>query len=138
MEFKTRDQIQAMVTTAHVHVVRPAMNRREKLERWAALLDEHKGRVSPLRDIEFLPPERGAMLRGDDSPLALAFSDPALRTEGLRNDEFGHGARFFELTSGEAHRLLCDCHYGGRMTAKELAFRLRFVARHPILSRFIC
>ncbi|HKU95603.1 MAG TPA: hypothetical protein VJR58_10015 [Vineibacter sp.] len=137
MEYKTRDQIQAMVSTAPVHVVRQPMTRREKLERWAALLDEHKGRVRPLRGIEFVTPEKRAALRGDDSPLALAAADPVLRAEGLRNDEFGHGARFFELTNGEAHRLLCDCHYGGRMTPKELAFRLRFVARHPILSKFI-
>ncbi|HEX2892310.1 hypothetical protein [Vineibacter terrae] len=140
MELKTRDQIDAMAATspADIHAARPAMTRRAKLERWAALLDAHSGCVRPLRGIEFLSPDQRAGLRSEDSPLALALSDPVLRAEGLRNDEFGHGTRFFELTSGEAHRLLCDCHYGGRMTPGELAIRLRFVARHPILSRFIC
>ncbi len=133
MQSKTRDQIQAMATAAPV----PAMSRREKLERWAALLEAHKGRVQPLRGIEYLPPDRRTALRGDESPLALAFGDPILRTQGLANDTFGHGTRFFELTAPEAHRLLCDCHYAGRMTAKELAARLRFTARHPILSKFI-
>jgi len=143
MEFKTRAQIQAVASTVtapsvtQAHGRRPAMARREKLERWAALLDAHKRRLRPLPGIEFMTPQRRAMLRGEDSPLALAFSDPVLRTQGLANDQLGHGTHFFELTSSQAHHLLCDCYYGGRMTAKELAARVRFTARHPILSTFI-
>jgi hypothetical protein len=42
---------------------------------------------------------------------------------------------FFELTEGQAHRLLCDCHYLGTMTGARLAARLRATAKGGIVRR---
>jgi hypothetical protein len=135
MEHRTLKEVRSTSLTMPADVMAREMSRTEKLERWATLLDRHKGPLRPLRGIEFLSPDRRRVLRGDNSPLALAYSDPIFREQGLNTDQLGDGIAFFSLSQAEAHRLLCDCHYGGRMTGKELAGRVRYAARHPILFR---
>jgi hypothetical protein len=136
MEHKTLDEIRATSRTAPTEAVGRHMGRREKLEHWATLLEHHKGQLKPLGGIEFLSAEMRSTLRGDNSPLAVAYGDPTFRVQGLTSDRLGDGMTFFELTNWEGHRLLCDCHYGGKMIATELAARLRYAARHPMLFRF--
>jgi hypothetical protein len=110
------------------------LTRRERLERWAEALERHQGRVMALFRLEYLPPEQRMLARGDDTPLAVAFADPVLRASGLASDRYGDAIAFFELSDSEAHRLLCDCHYHGRMSAEGVAARLRAVARRPTLA----
>jgi len=104
------------------------MSRRERLERWATDLERYDGRLKPLMRIEYLPEQERRMLRGDDTPLAVAYKDPVLREEGLASDRLGDAMTFFELTEHEAHHLLCDCHYYGSMTGTSVAARARATA----------
>ena len=103
--------------------------RRARLERWAVLLEKHQGRLVPLERVEYLRVEEQHTLRGEDSPLTVAFEDPILRAEGLRSDRLGDAIEFFSLTHDEAHYLLCDCHYSGQMNASGVASRIRGYAR---------
>jgi hypothetical protein len=112
------------------------MSRSERIERWASLLEQHQDRLMPFLRTEYLPYEARRMLRADNSPLALAFSDPILRNDGLTGDTLGEGIAYFGLSEQKAHRLLCDCHYSGTMTGKEVASRLRSAARPGLVERF--
>jgi len=135
MEHKSLQEIRSTSLTAPAEALEREMSRKEKLERWAMLLERHKGPLKALRGIEFLAPDKRRTLRGDHSPLAVAYGDPIFRAQRMRSDQLGDGIAFFSLSHGEAHRLLCDCYYGGRMTGKDLAARLRYAARHPVLFR---
>lgn len=111
-------------------VPRTKLSRSERLGRWADLLDAQAGRpLRALEDVEYVSPAIRRDLRKEDSPLAIAFADPVLRADGLRGDRLGEAMDYFGLTERQAHWLLCDCHYGGRMTASEVAARVRDEAR---------
>ncbi|MEH3143773.1 MAG: hypothetical protein PGN34_00070 [Methylobacterium frigidaeris] len=114
---------------------RPALieGRRARLERWAELLEREPARAyTTLEEIEFVPRAMRAAIRADNSPLSVAFADPVLRASGLAGDRFGDARSFFELGSGEAHRLLCSCVNGRSVTGAVTARRLRRMAsRHP-------
>ena len=105
------------------------MSRSERLGRWAAALERHEGRLTPLQRVEVLPTEVRATARADGSPVEVAYRDPILRAEGLAGDRFGDAMEFFALTHSEAHHVLCDCHYHGTMTGKAVASRLHSYAR---------
>lgn len=103
------------------------MTRRERLERWAQLLERHPGRIQMLHQVEFAPlPERTTM-RQDNSPIAIAFADPVLRLQGLAGDTYEDARRFFDLTASEAHMLLCDCHTGATVSGRAMAARVRAI-----------
>jgi hypothetical protein len=55
-------------------------------------------------------------LRGIDSPISVAFADPILRAAGPEDDTYGEAKRFFEITEGELHDVLCFCHHGDGMS----------------------
>ncbi|HEX2885726.1 hypothetical protein [Vineibacter terrae] len=131
MEHRTLDEIKRTALTAPFETATRKMSRREKLERWAALLERHRGALMPLMRVEYLPERARKMLRGDDTPLAVAYKDPLLQAEGLKSDRLGDGMAFFELTDLEAHHLLCDCHYCGTMSGESVAMRARFTANGP-------
>jgi len=131
MEHRTLAEIKRTALTTPLETSAPKMSRREKLERWAALLERHSGPLLPLMRVEYLPEYARKMLRGDDTPLTVAYKDPHLQAEGLKSDRLGDGMTFFELTDQEAHHLLCDCHYCGTMTAENVAARARFAANGP-------
>lgn len=111
--------------------IRPTrMSRSERLNRWADLLDAQAGRpLRALEDVEYVSPGVRRDLRKDDSPLAIAFADPVFRADGLASDRLGDAMTYFGLSDRQAHWLLCDCHYGGRMTASEVSGRVRDEAR---------
>lgn len=111
------------------------LTHRERIERWAMLLDQHQGGLVPFMRTEYLNEEARRALRADNSPLALAFSDPILRGDGLSNDTLGEGKAYFGLSERTAHRLLCDCHYSGSMTGKQVASRLRSAAAPGLAER---
>ncbi|MDB5540919.1 MAG: hypothetical protein JWQ89_2646, partial [Devosia sp.] len=86
------------------------MTRRERLNRWAELLDQHAGSMEALYRIEYLPEaERRAYRGGESTPLAVAYRDPVLRGDGLAGNTLGDAMDYFALNDEDAHHLLCDC-----------------------------
>lgn len=115
----------------------PVLTRRERLERWAELLErDPERRLRALMRVEFAAEQDRAGMRNDDSPISVAFADPVLRAAGLEGDTFGDAQQFFELPWEDAHELLCDCHYCGHMDGETVARRVRAVAR-PRLARML-
>ncbi len=110
----------------HLSPSKPTMTRRQRLERWAEVLEQEPAReLRSLEEIEWKPrPERRAM-RADGSPLTVAFEDPVLRAEGLASDRLGDASDFFGLSADNAHFVLCSCFHGRTMTAGEAASRVR-------------
>jgi|SRR3954467_9322774 hypothetical protein len=105
------------------------LTRRQRLERWADILDRNPGKLNALTRIEYMKPTERPQARVDNSPLEVAFKDPMLREDGLTGDRLGDAMAFFELSDRQAHRLFCDCHYSGSMTGAGLAMRLRRIAQ---------
>lgn len=129
MEYRTIREIKGVATVTRLHATR--MSRRERLLRWAAVLESNPAQpIKPLMRIEFLPRQERMLARRDESPLTIAYRDPVLREEGLAGDTLGEAVRFFELSDHEAHYLVCDCHYHGgmTMTPEGVAKRTRSIA----------
>jgi hypothetical protein len=101
----------------------------ERLELWAKALERYGGPLDALRRLEHLSTDELRAYRGDNTPLTVAFKDPALRAAGLSGDSLGDMMDFFDLSDRDAHWLLCDCHHVGTMTGDGLAKRLRHHAR---------
>lgn len=116
------------VTATPLPETEPRLSRRERIERWATVLEKHRGPLSALRQIEYLPPEGRRAYRDPGSPLAVAYQDPVLRDDGLESDKLGDAMDYFEMSEEDAHRMLCDCHYHGAMTGAGLAARMRHFA----------
>lgn len=115
----------------------PVLSRRERLERWAELLErDPRRRLKALMRVEFVGERDRAGLRDDDTPISVAFADPVLRAAGLEGDTFGDAQKFFELSWADAHELLCDCHYYGPMDGSTVAGRVRAAARPSLAQRF--
>ena len=128
--------IEQILANATVLERPPTLSRRERLLRWAELLKGQGARLlQPLKYVEFYAPAERARLRGDQTPLSLAFADPVLRGAGLSGDTLGEAQAFFGLTDREAHFLVCDCHWRGRMTGGRAAQRVRAVANPGLLTR---
>jgi hypothetical protein len=68
--------------------------------------------------------ERSALRQGN-SPLTVAFEDPVLRSAGLASDRFGEVARFFGLSHGQLHEVVCYCHFGETVAAEAVAACVR-------------
>ena len=134
MEYRTIREIEGVATVTRLHATR--MSRRERLQRWAAVLESNPTQpIKPLMRVEFLPRQERMRARRDDSPLTIAYRDPALREDGLAGDSLGDALNFFELSDHEAHYLVCDCHYHGgmTMTPEGVAKRARAVAERVTL-----
>ena len=102
------------------------LSHRERLNRWADLLQQQVGPIEALYRIEYLSEtDRRAYRGGPTTPLAIAFRDPVLRADGLAGDTLGDAMDYFAMDDEEAHRLLCDCHYMGALTGQNLASRIR-------------
>jgi len=109
------------------------MSKRERLDRWAELLEIDPDRVlRTLDEIEWKPAAVRHAMRADNSALSVAFADPVLRAEGLASDTFGDAVKFFQISEHDAHIVLCSCHGGEAMRAEEAARRLRGI-RSPSL-----
>ena len=129
MEYRTIREIKGVATVRRLHATR--MSRRERLQRWAAVLESNPTQpIKPLMRVEFLPRPERLLARREDSPLTIAYRDPVLREEGLAGDSLGDAMGFFELSDHEAHYLVCDCHYHGGMTMTPagVATRARAIA----------
>jgi hypothetical protein len=121
--------LEQIALDADVHPGR-GMSRRERLERWAELLERQPHRrLSTIEGTEFGSRREREAKRADGSPLTVAFEDPILRVEGLRGDRVGDAVEFFDLAHGELHRLVCSCHYGRTVAAGVVAPSVRMMAR---------
>ncbi|HUZ11542.1 MAG TPA: hypothetical protein VMU93_01660 [Caulobacteraceae bacterium] len=129
MKYASLKELEGLATVGPA-AARP-MSRRERLLRWASLLEaDPSRRLKPLLRVELYAPAQRDLMRRDDSPLSLAYADPLLRAEGLAGDQLGDGRSFFGLSDGDIHALVCDCRYGGAMRAGDVARRTRALA-HP-------
>jgi hypothetical protein len=114
------------------------LSRRERLERWAELLERQPDRtLRTLEEIEWKPRSERLALRADGSPLSVAFADPVLRSEGLKSDRLGDAMSFFELSEHEAHIVLCSCNGGETISAGETARRLRVIRSPRLWSLYL-
>lgn len=129
MQHKSISDIAKVARISSDTPVSPRVLRRDRLERFAALLEQRKGPVRLLSRLEYLPRAERVLLRADNSVLTVAFEDPAFRAQGLKSDRFGDVTEFFHLTSSEAHHLFCDCHYAGMVSPGTIATRARSIAR---------
>jgi hypothetical protein len=128
MEHKRVDQLRSVADIGY-QLPKEMLTRRERLERWAQLLDRDPlRRLHSLGEIEFQPVQSRHLLRTDDSPLTVAFSDPLLRSQGLASDRLGDATAFFGLSENDAHRILCSCLNGRMMDSGTTARRIRSVA----------
>ncbi|WP_192384975.1 hypothetical protein [Mesorhizobium silamurunense] len=127
MKHQTIEQLQIVAEIDQAYP-RQAMSRSERLERWAELLERNPDRrLSTLPQTEYQPVRVRAAMRGDGSPISVAFEDPVLRAAGLENDNYGEAKRFFELTDRQLHEIICYCHFGATVTAATAAHHIRAV-----------
>lgn len=127
MKHQTIEQLQ-IVAEIDQGYPRQAMSRSERLERWAELLERNPDRrLSTLPQTEYQPVRARVAMRGDGSPISVAFEDPVLRAAGLENDNYGEAKRFFELTDRQLHEIICYCHFGATVTAATAARHIRAV-----------
>ena len=75
-------------------------------------------------------------MRSDDSPISVAFEDPMLRAAGMKDDSYGEARRFFELTDGQLHEVICYCHLGETVSAATVARHVRAVLSGKRLGMF--
>jgi hypothetical protein len=132
MQYRRLDQMRGHAAVAEA---RPSMTRRERLRRWADVLDREGYQVLDLlHEVEARTETERRRLRVDRSPISVAFGDPALRAEGLSGDTFGDARSFFGLSDEEAHRLLCDCDFTGVMSGHTAAWRVRVLTQGGVLG----
>lgn len=126
MKYTSLDQL---VRHADVHPA-TGMSRRERLERWAELLERQpERRLSAIEGTEFGGRSVREAKRADSSPLTVALEDPVLRAEGLRGDRVGDAADFFGLSHHQIHRAVCYCHHGATVSPGTVAACVRAFAQ---------
>jgi hypothetical protein len=126
MKHNTLDALQRVAQVRPEQSRTAPMTRSERLERWAELLERQPRRLlATFPGTEYQTAERRDVMRGDDSPISVAFGDPILRSEGMRDDTYGEAKRFFEVSDWQLHDILCYCHYGASMTAETAARGVR-------------
>ncbi|HMM65278.1 MAG TPA: hypothetical protein PKD01_14180 [Mesorhizobium sp.] len=125
MRHQTLDELHK-VAEIQIEPSQRGMDRARRLERWAELLESQPGRLlSALPGTEYYAVPQRDLLRCHGSPLSVAFDDPLLRAEGLLDDSYGEARRFFELSDGQLHNIVCHCHVGETMHASRAAACVR-------------
>jgi hypothetical protein len=107
----------AYVVPAQGASAAPKLSLSQRLAIWAVLLERAGGNLRLLEDTEYKPWRERDQLRDPSSPLAVAFSDPLLRSQGLANDTYGDARSFFGLGHESFHRIVCHCKYRTGSTA---------------------
>ncbi len=137
MKLKTLEELK-QVAQVRPPLKRDRMSKRQRLERWAEVLELAPQRcLRSLFETEYASRRQRYALREDNSPLTVAFEDPVLRAEGLQSDRYGDALTFFELSDGELHHMVCYCHHGPTMAPKAVARRVRAAARESFVRRMI-
>ncbi len=125
MKHHAIDELQ-IVAEVNQDFPRRALSRSERLERWAELLEQNpQRRLSTLHETEYQPARVRATMRGDGTPISVAFEDPVFRAAGLENDSYGEAKRFFELSDEQLHKVICYCHFGATVSASTAARHIR-------------
>jgi hypothetical protein len=125
MKHQTIEQLQTLAEV-NPHLPREPMTRTERLARWAELLDRDPKRcLRTLHGTEYSPAETRTAMRALGSPITVAFEDPQLRAEGMKDDTYGEAISFFELTDRQLHRIVCHCHFGETVTSATAAQSVR-------------
>ena len=126
MKHQTLDQLQAV---AEVDERYPnTLSRTERLIRWAERLESNPNRrLFTLHQTEHQSASVRDEMRGNDTPISIAFRDPVLRASGMTNDTYGEAKRFFELTDGQLHDVICYCHFGATISAATAARNVRAI-----------
>jgi hypothetical protein len=128
MKHQALDQLRTVANVNQDHMRAP-MSRRERLLRWAEVLEQFPNRhLSTLHQTEYQSEAGREIMRADNSPITVAFKDPVLRAAGMENDTYGEAKRFFELTDRELHKVICYCHFGATVNAATAARHIRSFA----------
>ena len=131
MEYKSVRQLE---NVAEVTPEGLALSRTQRLERWAELLERDPDRkLNTFFETEYESDERRAGLRRDGSPISVAFADAVLRAAGLQDDSYGQARKFFDVSDWELHRVVCYCHYGVAVSARDAARAVRMIASYEML-----
>ncbi len=137
MKHQTLEKLQVVAEVGKDY--RQTLSRSERLDRWAQLLERNpEKRLTTLRETEYQPEGVRVLMREDGSALSVAFQDQVLRDAGLKDDSYGEARRFFELTDGQLHEVICYCHLGETVSAATAARHIRGVitGRRPgVLAR---
>jgi hypothetical protein len=136
MNYRTNEQARQMAIVSSSRSLQ-SMPYSQRLERWANLLDHYSGNgLEPLRGTEYRPSVQRAILRADNSPLSVAFTDPLLRAHWLAGDTYGDIQDFFGIGDAALHQMVCYCHcgVGNRVSPTGMARILRRAARR---ARFV-
>ena len=136
MQHKTIKDLQN-VAAVFQDQTQTVMTRSERLERWAELLErDPTRRLNSLTGTEYQPEDIRDRMRGNSSPVSVAFDDPMLRSAGLAGDSYGEAKRFFALTDHQLHNIVCYCHHGVTMTAATAARHVRAAVDGAAKSRW--
>lgn len=133
------DQLQRFAKINH-HYPQHILSREDRIRRWVELLEWEPHRLlSTLRETEFQPTWLRASMRSDNTAITVAFNDPELRAAGLENDTYGAAKRFFQLSDGQLHHIVCYCHFGTTVSADRTAryIRAKHIKRAGIWGRFL-
>jgi hypothetical protein len=138
MEYKSVEELARLATVEAEAKPSPPMSQADRLNRWAELLEINPSRrLNTFFETEYqLPVARDAM-RPEDTPISVAFADPALRGAGLIDDSYGEAKRFFGLTDHQLHHVLCFCHYGATVSSGTAARALRSISRVHTQAGFL-
>lgn len=138
MEYKNLEQIRDLAEVRADLAPLKSMTHRERLQRWAEVLQRHEGRqLRSLMGTEFVSRDERAKMRIDNSPLTVAFEDPILRAEGLKSDKFGDAVEFFGIGENDTHNLVCYCRHGRTMMAEAVARDVRTLATYKAVADFV-
>jgi hypothetical protein len=100
-------------------------SRSERLRRWSKLLEDHPEPLATLEGTEHYSGNVRDRMSKPGSALSVAFADPLLRSAGLEGETYGAAKRFFQLTDGQLHYIVCHCHVGSQMSGRATARRVR-------------
>jgi hypothetical protein len=110
--------------------LRPVMSRRDKLLRWAQLVDRCHSDLALYHGIEYMRPYDLNNIRPyatTRSAFTIAITDPTFQAMGLTlSSSLIDTMRFFELSQDQLHGFSCDC--GGYIDNHEQARRIAHLA----------
>jgi hypothetical protein len=133
MHHRTLEELTQVATIEPAPTLDRTRLRRQRLHRFADLLEAYCGPIQLLTRIEHLPPAERHALRGDLSPLAIAYADAEFRRAGLAGDTVKDAMDFFALSNREVHTLFCDCHVGPFINGRSIAAGIHKVASRTTL-----
>jgi hypothetical protein len=129
MEHRTQDHLRQHAAVFDEDVVVP-MTREQRIERWAQLLESEPARqLATIGGTEYRPSAERAAMRAAATPISVAYDDPVLRAEGMKDDTYGEARRFFSLTDHELHRVVCNCHHGTSVKSSVAARIVRSILK---------